>query len=96
MLCLYFNFVEILAKRVNINKLTPNSIIPLYIACQHGHFEVVSVLLNNNVDYINSFVNNHSPLYVALSKEHYDIVQLLLTNFDVITNINHVNRKQEL
>ena len=50
----------------------------LCIASQHGHTDVVSLLLKANAD--TSLGNKGTPLAVAAAKDHTQIVQLLLDN----------------
>lgn len=54
---------------------------PLHEACNHGHTEVVSVLLDSNAnidDPGGSGCNGLTPLIDAASNGHVDIVQLLV------------------
>lgn len=55
--------------------------VPLHEACNHGHLEVVEVLLENNAsidDPGGPHCNGITPLIDAANNGHVDVVQLLL------------------
>ena len=57
--------------------LTPDGSTLLHVAVEHGHHEVVAVLVQAGAD-VNKEFNGMSPLYRASERGHYEIVELLL------------------
>uniref|UniRef100_A0A7S0LF48 Uncharacterized protein n=1 Tax=Coccolithus braarudii TaxID=221442 RepID=A0A7S0LF48_9EUKA len=51
---------------------------PLFIACQNGHTECVSTLLNARASVINAMADGASPLFIACQEGHADVASLLI------------------
>ena len=51
---------------------------PLYVACEKGHAEVVTTLLDANADKNQADNDGDTPLYVACQKGHTEVVTTLL------------------
>ena len=74
-----------------INHKSTNGWTFLYIACDHGKFELVKKLIENGAE-INLSCNNYSPLFVAVLKDNKDIVRLLIekgANVNFISKTGH-------
>jgi len=50
---------------------------PLYVACDRGHAETVSVLLEGGATVDQANKNGATPLYIAKSYNHASCVELL-------------------
>jgi len=74
-----------------VNKPNHNQATPLYIACQQGHAEVVSILLGDmRVEVNRPNGNEVTPFYIACQKGHLKVMSLLLadTRIDVSKAMN--------
>jgi len=63
---------------------------PFYIACEHGHFEIVKLLLNDQRIEINKVFCRRTPFWIACSNGWIEIVKLLLK--DERVDINKADR----
>jgi ankyrin repeat protein len=81
--------MELLLKdKVNINAHDDTEKTALYMACEHGHVEIVKFLLQQkNIDINKTDIHNTSPLHIACRRGHTEIVRILLQDSRII-NIN--------
>ncbi|XP_063404202.1 protein fem-1 homolog C-like [Mytilus trossulus] len=64
--------------KAHINKCRDTGELPLYVACQNGHTEVVQMLINNKADINKCRDTGASPIFIACYKGHAEIVGFLL------------------
>ena len=55
----------------------PTGATPLFIACQQGHVDVATLLLDKGAEVDKANKNGATPLYIACNKGHVDAAQLL-------------------
>jgi ankyrin repeat protein len=70
--------VRQLIDHIDVNAVTQGGATPLYLACQVGCTECVTLLLARGADLHIAVDSEATPLYVAASKGHLPIVELLL------------------
>lgn len=63
----------------SIEPVTPNGSIPLSIACQYGHLEIVDLLLSKNVSLLTD-LDGLDPLHIAC-REGKDVITKRLIDF---------------
>lgn len=68
----------------------------LYLACEHGLFDVALALLGANANVNQQCFNGYTPLFVASLHEHEDIVALLLTHPDIVVDLCDDQRRTAL
>ncbi|KAL8589410.1 hypothetical protein ACOMHN_021562 [Nucella lapillus] len=68
---------------------------PLHVACHHGHFEVVQVLLDLNADINMQDTFGFTPLYKACHGQHLEVVKLLIAR-GADTNLSNTNSSTPL
>ena len=67
--------------RINVNQPNHKEATPFFIACQQGHKEVVSLLLNNPRIEINNPENDQcTPLWFASQEGYLSVVQRILAS----------------
>ncbi|KAJ3271470.1 hypothetical protein HDV01_006600 [Terramyces sp. JEL0728] len=69
----------LIEKGANIEPVTPNGSIPLSIACQYGHLDIVDLLLSKNVSLLTN-LDGLDPLHIAC-KEGKDVITKRLIDF---------------
>ncbi|CAC5377122.1 unnamed protein product [Mytilus coruscus] len=91
--------MQLLMETVDINiRYNTQDSTPLFVACERGHIEIVSVLLENKAGEID--INQHSsslesPLYIVCKKGHTAIVSLLLNHVADEVDVNKLTYEGE-
>jgi ankyrin repeat protein len=78
---------DLLRGGANVNAQTDDGGTALSIACECGHLELVSQLLENDAVDVNAILNGQTALTVAIRHFHQHIVKALITHDNV--DVNH-------
>lgn len=66
----------LLSRKVNVNSLL-NGSTPLHLAAENGHYDAVTLLVDNKADVNIKDSDGSSPLYLAYLRKHEDILNFL-------------------
>lgn len=73
-----------LYEMAEIIKLVPNSISPLHAAAQIGHFQMVSILLNECIEMPEiQMENSTSPIHLAILHHHFQVYKKIAKFFGI-------------
>ncbi|CAG2189844.1 unnamed protein product [Mytilus edulis] len=96
--------IRLLKETIDVNDSYSSPATPLFIACKHGHVQIVSILLNQKADEIDINKGKRqsyydmmkTPLYIACKRGHIEIVSMLLTSPGIDVNMRRDNFKTPL
>ena len=70
--------INVQRKGADVNKADDQGMMPLYVASEKGHCNVVEELLRGGADVNKANAYDATPLSVAIQSGHHDVVDALL------------------
>lgn len=84
------DIVNILLEKLDINSITANGSTPFYQACQCGHTDIITILVNRGADITKGMYNSFTPLMVAALVGQEEVVDILLNH--PATTYRYINK----